>query len=593
MKLRAITIGFLVTLAFFPGILSQKAGAQENVWLQIEAQPNLKKAEDRARAYASAFANVRGFKTRTGWYAIALGPFSADEALDKLEELKAENLIPRDSFIADGTAYGAEMVAVAGAALAEPAVELGETRVLAPADVQSPEVAEPQEATSLIVEETLREAKASEKALTKDERTALQSALAWFGHYNGKFDGAFGRGTRTSMADWQEANGMEPTGVLTTLQRASLIEAQRREQSEYGFETLNEPEAGIEISMPKALVDFEGYAPPFVRFIEKGASGVQIMLISEPGDQTTLAGLFDALQSLEAISPEGTRALSETGFEIEGHGAQLQSYAMAELSRGMVKGYVVIWEGKAAAQMDRVLPRLRASFRAVGDKALDPGLVPLDEALRAGLMAGMQVKTPKYAHSGFFVDAAGSVLTSLAAVNDCKRITIDRVTDADIVTSDRALGVAILKPKTALSPSTYAKFSVALPAVGAQIAVSGYSYGERLPAPVVTFGTFEEAAGLKGELTLNRLTLDSLPGDEGGPMLDKSGATFGLLLPAPASDTQLLPKGVAFSVPATALMSTLSVAGVVPVAATPSADLSPYALQDQALGMTALISCWD
>lgn len=593
MKLRAITIGFLVTLAFFPGILSQKAGAQENVWLQIEAQPNLKKAEDRARAYASAFANVRGFKTRTGWYAIALGPFSADEALDKLAELKAENLIPRDSFIADGTAYGAEMVAVAGAALAEPAVELGETRVLAPADVQSPEVAEPQEATSLIVEETLREAKASEKALTKDERTALQSALAWFGHYNGKFDGAFGRGTRTSMADWQEANGMEPTGVLTTLQRASLIEAQRREQSEYGFETLNEPEAGIEISMPKALVDFEGYAPPFVRFIEKGASGVQIMLISEPGDQTTLAGLFDALQSLEAISPEGTRALSETGFEIEGHGAQLQSYAMAELSRGMVKGYVVIWEGKAAAQMDRVLPRLRASFRAVGDKALDPGLVPLDEALRAGLMAGMQVKTPKYAHSGFFVDAAGSVLTSLAAVNDCKRITIDRVTDADIVTSDRALGVAILKPKTALSPSTYAKFSVALPAVGAQIAVSGYSYGERLPAPVVTFGTFEEAAGLKGELTLNRLTLDSLPGDEGGPMLDKSGATFGLLLPAPASDTQLLPKGVAFSVPATALMSTLSVAGVVPVAATPSADLSPYALQDQALGMTALISCWD
>ncbi|MFM2367479.1 MAG: hypothetical protein RIR95_2087, partial [Pseudomonadota bacterium] len=58
-------------------------------------------------------------------------------------------------------------------------------------------------------------------------------------------------------------------------------------------------------------------------------------------------------------------------------------------------------------------------------------------------------------------------------------------------------------------------------------------------------------------------------------------------------DTQLLPKGVAFSVPATALMSTLTVAGVVPVAATPSADLSPYALQDQALGMTALISCWD
>jgi len=48
--------------------------------------------------------------------------------------------------------------------------------------------------------------------------------VGWF--YNAAIDGSFGRGTRNSMAAWQEANGYEINGILTTAQRAELLKIQ-------------------------------------------------------------------------------------------------------------------------------------------------------------------------------------------------------------------------------------------------------------------------------------------------------------------------------------------------------------------------------
>ena len=72
---------------------------------------------------------------------------------------------------------------------------------------------------------------------------------------------------------------------------------------------------------------------------------------------------------------------------------KVQSYAYAEAANGTVKGYLVVWSPADAERMARFLPALKASFRPVGDKALDPGLVPMDEAARSGLLSGLEVKT--------------------------------------------------------------------------------------------------------------------------------------------------------------------------------------------------------
>ncbi|MFD1809162.1 hypothetical protein ACFSHQ_16980 [Gemmobacter lanyuensis] len=46
--------------------LPSAAAAQDQIWLQIEAQPTLNEASDRAQAYAALFPDVSGFSTGGG-----------------------------------------------------------------------------------------------------------------------------------------------------------------------------------------------------------------------------------------------------------------------------------------------------------------------------------------------------------------------------------------------------------------------------------------------------------------------------------------------------------------------------------------------
>jgi hypothetical protein len=203
------------------------AYAQDAAWVQIEAQPSLNAAEARARDYAGNLPDVNGFSLGGGWYAVALGPYTAEDAETVLRGYRREGRIPRDSFIAFSAAFrqqfwpvGANLLNVTPLAPALPAEQNDTVVAQAPA---APEPApepqpEPEEA-----DETPREARASENALSRDAKKNLQIALRWAGFYDAAIDGSFGRGTRNSMSAWQEANGFETTGILTTLQRVELF----------------------------------------------------------------------------------------------------------------------------------------------------------------------------------------------------------------------------------------------------------------------------------------------------------------------------------------------------------------------------------
>ena len=54
-------------------------------------------------------------------------------------------------------------------------------------------------------------------------------------------------------------------------------------------------------------MQFDHYEPPFVHYGERGGSGVRVLLISQPGDQSTLFGLYDILQTLEIVPLDGER----------------------------------------------------------------------------------------------------------------------------------------------------------------------------------------------------------------------------------------------------------------------------------------------
>lgn len=574
--------GCVVALLAILGLASA-ASAQDRAWIQVEAHPSVADTVERAEAYAAVFADVAAYRTGTGWHAIVLGPYAPAQAAGRLAELRRENLIPGDSFIVDGGAFGAQVwPAGAVAPAADPATE--------PA---AEAVAEPEPQPVVLADETPAEARASEALLLKEERVALQEALGWYGFYQGGLDGAFGKGTRASMAAWQEANGYEATGILTSMQRATLIANHQADQAEFGFQSVTEAEAGIEITLPLSLVTFQGYEPPFVRFVEKDGSGLQIMLISEPGGTEALHGLYDILQTLEVVPATGERGRTDDSFDIAARSDTVESYAHAETRDGMVKGYLVVWKPADAERMQRILPVMKASFRMVGAKALDPGLVPMEDAARAGMLAGLDVRRPVLSRSGFYVDRAGAVLTTAEAVAQCGRVTLDHDTDAEVKLVDASSGLALLLPKAPVAPRAVAGFASATPRPGTEMAIAGYSYEDKLPAPVLTFGVFEEAQGLAGETGVARISAPVLAGDAGGPVLDPTGAVVGMLLPAGGPQGKVLPAGVSFIATAAVIGNLLGSAGITPATSAASGTASPDAMNSAGLGMTVLVSCWE
>ncbi len=615
----------LMVKRFLPGLLAltfvavsglmisatAQAQAQDRVWVQIEAHQTQAAAEERMRAYTQLVENVNGFRATTGLYAIGLGPYERELGQLVLQQLLAQGLIPRDSFIEDGGLYATQFFPVGvntldgdAAVVAEEAPEeaveeeivdgpvviedaVVEDAVVEEAAVEEEAAPEPE----VVLEETPQEARQSEGQLTREQRDELQIALQWFGFYTGGIDGQFGPGTRASMSAYQEARGMEVSGVLTTRQRAQLLEEYNGELSALGMQNILDQRAGIQIDLPMAMVDFDSYNFPFAQYETINDSGVRVLLISQPGDRATLFGLYEIMQTLEIVPLEGERQRQGDSFLLTGQSSSLRSHTEARLVGGAVKGFTLIWEPSADAQMERVLPMMQSSFAAV-QGTLDPAAVPegLDESI--DMVSGLTVRTPDIVRTGFFLDAQGTVLTTTEVAGQCDQILIDNVYPSSVVYRDNALGIAVLQPNQALAPLGFARLADTPGRLRADIAVAGYPFGGALSAASTTFGTLAELRGVNGETNVQRLEVATADSEAGGPVLDVTGNVIGMVLPGTV-EGRTLPEEVTLALRADQLVGLLQEAGIALTLAQPSGALNRENLSREAADMTVRISCWN
>lgn len=537
-------------------------------WVQIEAQPNEASALQRAQIYASRLTDVNAFRTGTNWHVIAIGPFTTPEQANaRLLELRAGRSVPSDSFISDGGTFRGRIfgtgIPVAAAPDATPAP------VLVPG------------------EESVAQARASERALTRADRELLQTALKFEGFYNSVIDASFGPGTRRAMSAWQQANGFEETGILTTLQRQTLVEEYLEVQTSLGIAQYADETAGIEVDLPLNMVQFDRYEAPFVHFAAAEDEDMSLVLISQTGGEDTLTALFDIMQTLE-IAPLGAEARQgRQSFTIEGQDTRVVSHIFARRAGDAVKGFALTWPVEDARRYRAVLSAMQASFRDTEGVLPDTaggGEQDID------LLSGLDIRRAETTRSGFYVDSNGLVVTTADAVGSCSQITLDGDIDAEVVAS--GAGFALLRPVQPLAPLTIARLATTQPRIQSDIAVSGYSFGGLLSAPSLTFGALADVKGLDGNQNVERLAVSIEPGDAGGPVLDVAGVVVGMVLPAEAGARQL-PEDVAFAADAPVLAEFLSANGIAPAEGSSDEALPPEDLTLLAADLTVLVSCWN
>jgi peptidoglycan hydrolase-like protein with peptidoglycan-binding domain len=570
-----------VAFTFWAGL-----AAAQTTWVQVEAQPTLGEAEARARAYAAQFPDVAGFALGSGWYVVALGPYSEADAQTVLRRLRAQGLIPGDSYLTDGAGYRAQYWPV-GAGAANTPQPLPEEA----ATPEAPEVVAEVPQGPRTPDETEREARASEELLTGPERELLQVALQWAGFYEGGIDGAYGRGTRNAMGAWQAANNHEVTGILTTGQRAELLAAYNAVLEGMNLTLIQDTATGIAIEIPTGVVAFAGYEPPFARFDATRDFPAQVLLISQEGDLNRLFGLYEIMQTLTIVPPEGPRARGDASFELEGISAEIHSYTYAALEDGQIKGFTLVWPANDEERRARVLAAMQASFARLPG-VLDPALSRPGEDQAIDLVSGLEVRQPQLSRSGFYVDATGAVVTTVEAVAGCTDITLDKTHPATVVWQDDALGLAVLRPVEALAPIAIARFQTGVPRLQTEVAVAGFPYGGVLARPALTFGRLGDIRGLNGEETVKRLEIVTQDGDAGGPVFDNAGTVLGMMLPRGHGGGQVLPPDVGFILDTDTILPALAAAGVTAQTTDAVGFVPPEAVTREASGMTVLVSCW-
>lgn len=572
-----------LAIAFTAPVAAQSS--RDGVWIQIAARPSLTQAEAEARSFATRLPDVSGFALGGGWYGVVLGPYTRADAERVLQVYRAEGQIPRDSFIAFQRNLRSQFYPVAA--------EAAPSAVPAPVPA-APATPEPQPQTAVqtaLPDETPAQARRSERELSREQRMELQVALKAAGFYTSSIDGAFGRGTRRSMSDWQAARGFEPTGVLTTAQRQVLMDEYNAPLISVGMARVEDTKAGIALQIPAGEVGFDRYESPFAHYTSTGDLGAQLLLISQPGDKRTLFGLYDILQTLEIVPLEGPRERGSDSFTIEGRSSKTVSFTQASLKNGEIKGFTLIWPAGDEDRRTRVLAAIQSSFSRL-EGVLDPAAGG-DAVQSIDLVSGLEIRKPKLSRTGFFVDGSGSVLTTSDVVAGCTRITLDHGYQADIAANNSAEGIAVLKPAEALAPAAVAGLSTASPRLQSEVAVSGFSYEGVLGAPSLTWGRIADVKSLDGDTRVARLDLAAQPGDAGGPVLDATGAVLGMLLPQKSGGKQL-PEGVSFAANAEAIRSALDAAGVAPAAQPAAAGSLPNAAMTRlASSMTVLVSCWE
>ncbi|KAF0677400.1 serine protease [Profundibacterium mesophilum] len=597
-------LAFVLLVFWGTGVL-----AQQPAWLQIEARPGAAQGIDAARGYARRIENVAGFRLgRSSWHAVVIGPLPSVDAARRLRgELRRSGLIPADSFVTDGSSFSDRFWPIEGAPDAAAVQEMQAGPETPAAPPAPPAQTATRDAASADAPEapveTLEQARRSERTLDEAARRRLQVALRWAGFYDGPIDGDFGPGTRGAMRAWQEAEGVDATGVLTTAQRGALRAAQAALLEELGLETITDAQAGIAVRMPAGLVAFDRYQPPFAHYEPVGEDAPhKVLLISRRGDRTTLGGLYNIMQTLRIVPETGARSLSPDSFSIIGEGDEVVSRTEVWLRDGIIKGFTLVWPAGDAARRSRVEDAMIDSFEML------PGVLEAVDATEdtprgVDLLAGLELRRPARVQSGVHVDADGTVLTAARDLQSCGRITLGDEIEAELLDAgggsggeagdgaEDGGGLALLRPVARTVPRGHAALAATVPLAGSPVLLSGYSFGGALGAPSLTAGTLEQASGLEGEEGMLRLDLPARPGDAGGPLLDPSGAMIGVLLPQP-DGARSLPKGVALAADAATIRAVLA-RNEIATAPAPQDRPRRAELTRRAAKMTVLVSCWN
>src|SRR6202163_3760156 len=114
--------------------------------------------------------------------------------------------------------------------------------------------AKPKQVATIPIRPALQTPTDTANAMAQAERQAIQSDLAWVGHYNGAINGEVSDRMVAAIRAFQKDRGAKQTGVLNPQERGVLSEAAKKRQDNVGWKIVFDAGTGVRLGVPAKLV---------------------------------------------------------------------------------------------------------------------------------------------------------------------------------------------------------------------------------------------------------------------------------------------------------------------------------------------------
>lgn len=361
------------------------------------------------------------------------------------------------------------------------------------------------------------------RAMTRAERVAIQSDLAWTSHYNGAIDGEAGERMIAAIKAFQKDHGARPTGVLNPQERGALAEAAKKLQDHVGWKIVSDPVTGARLGLPTRLVPTMLGDAGGTKW--SSATGtIQIELARRRETGATTAGVADAEKKRNARRTDYS-VVRPDFFVLSGMQGLKKFYIRGQIRDAEVRVLTVLYDQATEGTMTPVTVAMSSAFNPFPGSGAAPNGPPPRRKVEYS--------------TGTVVSADGAILAERDATDGCMTIAVPGHGNATRIADDEGHGLALLRiygagglKPLALGDGGAAKPAVTLTGIADPQNQGGGNAVSSVTATTAQAGsdlvlTPEPAAGFSGAVAVDgdgrfaglaRLKLAAVAGATGTPL---------------------------------------------------------------------------
>ena len=262
-------------------------------------------------------------------------------------------------------------------------------------------------------------------AMAQSERQALQSDLAWTGHYNGLINGEVSDRLIAAIKTFQRDQGGKQTGVLNPQERAALAAAARKTRSNAGWKIVTDAATGARLGLPARLVPQQSSDGDATTWSSVTGT-IRIRLTHRKDAGLTTAKLAD----LERKEPAGRKLDYST--------VKPDFFVLSGM-QGLKKFYV---RGQLRGNEARILTLL---YDQATEGTMGPVTIAMSSAFDPFPADGTPPRKAVEYGTGVVVSSDGAIVTDGDLADGCRSIVVAGHGNADKTASDKDHGLALLR----------------------------------------------------------------------------------------------------------------------------------------------------